>query len=138
MGADHIETATSRGYLANAYLGLGRPAEALPIFRAALAVSEKALGPDAADLGFFLAGIGNAYLDLKKPADAIAPLERALKVSGTEGDPMSTAEISFGLARALWAANRDRPRARKLAEAALPHYKAAGNPDVEQWLAAPN
>ncbi|MBA3502654.1 MAG: tetratricopeptide repeat protein, partial [Deltaproteobacteria bacterium] len=137
MGADHIETATSRGYLANAYLGLGRSGEALPMFRAALVVSEKALGPEASDLAFFLAGIGHAYLDLKKPVDAIAPLERALRLRGTEGDPMSTAEIQFGLARALWASKRDRARARSLAEAALPHYKAAGNPEVERWLASP-
>jgi hypothetical protein len=108
------------------------------MFRTALVASEKALGPEAADLSFFLAGIGHAYLDLKKPADAIAPLERALKVRGTGGDPMSTAEISFGLARALWASKRDRARARALAEAALPHYQAAGNPDVKAWLASPN
>ncbi len=107
------------------------------MFRAALVVSEKALGPEASDLAFFLAGIGHAYLDLKKPVDAIAPLERALRLLGTEGDPMSTAEIQFGLARALWASKRDRARARSLAEAALPHYKAAGNPEVERWLASP-
>jgi eukaryotic-like serine/threonine-protein kinase len=137
MGPDHVETATSRSYLANAYLGLGRTAEALAMFRAALVVTEKALGPEAADLGFFLAGIGQAQLDLKHPADAIAPFERALRLRGAEGDPMSTAEIQFGLARALWATKRDRTRARELAESALPHYKAANDPAVERWLAAP-
>jgi tetratricopeptide (TPR) repeat protein len=135
MGADHIETATSRGYLANVYRNLDRPREALEIFQGALAVTEKALGPDAFDVSFFLSGIGHTYLDMKQPADAIAPLERALRLRGTEGDPMSTAEVEFALARALWDTKRDRARARQLVEKARPRYKAAGQTEVETWLA---
>jgi hypothetical protein len=48
---------------------------------------------------------------------------------------MSTAEVQFGLARALWDTKRDRARARALAEAARPHYQAAGQREVETWLA---
>ena len=137
MGPDHPETATAHGNVANAYLGLHRTSEALAEFKRALAATEKALGPEAFDLAFLLSGIGHAYLDLKKPAEAIAPLERALRIRGDKGDPMSGAEIQFALARALWATKRDRVRARSLAEAARPHYKAAGQPEVERWLAAP-
>ncbi|MDQ3299031.1 MAG: tetratricopeptide repeat protein [Myxococcota bacterium] len=136
LGADHPETAASRGYLANLYLDTGRHREALVEFRAALELTEKAWGPDHFDLSFYLSGIGHALVGSGQPQAAIAPLERALKLRGDDGDPASTAEIKFGLARALWDAKQDRARARALAEEALEAYSKLSKRDVEDWLAA--
>jgi tetratricopeptide (TPR) repeat protein len=136
FGPDHIETAGSRGYLANAYLGLDRYADALAEFRTALAITEKELGPDHFDLSFYLTGIGEALIGMKKPGEALPYLERALRLRGDGGDPLTTAELEFSLAKVLWDTKRDRERAKTLANAARAGYKQLGKPDVEQWLAA--
>jgi len=135
LGADHPETAASHGYLANCYLGMNRDKDALAEFQLALERTEKALGPDHFDLAFYLSGIGHAHLGLHQPKAAIGPLERAIRVRHGEGDPMSSAEIDFALARALWDTKQDRARALRLAEGARAPYQQAGKRDVEDWLA---
>jgi eukaryotic-like serine/threonine-protein kinase len=133
FGPAHIETAGSRAYLGTCLRQLDRSTEALVEFRAALAITEKELGPDALDLTFYLSGIGNTLLDLDKPAEAIAPLERAVQLRGDDGDQLTSAEIKFALARALWDSKRDRPRARKLLDEAREPMKQAGNHELDDW-----
>jgi len=48
---------------------------------------------------------------------------------------MTTAQIQFGLARALWDAKRDRARARELAHAARDHLVDNDKRELEAWLA---
>ncbi|MES1208245.1 MAG: hypothetical protein ABUS79_20105, partial [Pseudomonadota bacterium] len=72
---------------------------------------------------------------------AIVPLERAFKIREEhENDPARRAETRFALARGLWEAGRDRPRARMLAQQAREGYaKAVVKPklaEVESWLRA--
>jgi tetratricopeptide (TPR) repeat protein/tRNA A-37 threonylcarbamoyl transferase component Bud32 len=134
-GADHIEAAGSRSYLATCLRELDRNEEALAEFRRALTITEQELGPDHYDLSFYLSGIGNTLLDMRRPAEAIAPLERSLRVRRDDGDQLTTAEIKFALARALWDSKRDRARARALVVEAREPMKQAGNRELDDWLA---
>ena len=67
-------------------------------------------------------------------------MERALKIRETRDPDLSKrSETQFALARALWESNRDRPRARTLAEQAKAGYSKAPSTkaklaEVEGWL----
>ena len=81
------------------------------------------------------------YLAEEDPGSALEPLERAFKIrEAHEVDPSRRAETRFALARSLWETNRDRARARALAEQAKEGYtKSALKPklaEVENWLRA--
>jgi eukaryotic-like serine/threonine-protein kinase len=121
---------------------LGRPAEALAPFREALAGWEQQLGPNHPFVAYPLTGIGNAELALGRPRDAIAPLERALRVreSGASNEPRSLADTRFALARALWDADAELGRARRLATQARDAYALGKDTqqraDVDAWLSA--
>ncbi|HSZ84216.1 MAG TPA: serine/threonine-protein kinase [Polyangia bacterium] len=121
---------------------LGRPAEALAPFREALAGWEQQLGPDHPFVAYPLTGIGNAELALGRPKEAIAPLERALHVreSGASNEPRALADTRFALARALWDADAELARARRLATQARDAYALGKDTqqraDVDAWLSA--
>ncbi len=79
--------------------------------------------------------------ELGEPASAIPRFERAVELADHPRQaPTNRAELSFGLARALWDADVDRPRAMELAEHAreqLAKLTAPGDPrrdEVETWL----
>ena len=93
-----------------------------------------------------LTGLGQTLLGLAKPGDALPLLERALTIRTThQVDPADLADTRFALARALWIApaaqDRDRPRARTLAEQAHAAFASLGDAqkaklaEVQTWLA---
>jgi tetratricopeptide (TPR) repeat protein len=139
LGAGHPDLATAhsnRGEILNA---LGRFGEARQAFERARVILERELGLDAVNLSYPLLGIGVSYLMEGNPVSAIVPLERAFKIrQANDLDPAKRAEASFALARALWESNRDRARARSLAEEAKAGYAKPNTKaklaEVEGWL----
>jgi tetratricopeptide (TPR) repeat protein len=121
-----------------ALLGLGRPTEALAKFQRALASKEKALGAKAPSVAVSLNGVAHAYLELNRPQDALPLLERALAMHIPE--QAYDAEVRFNLARALVHGNRDRARARALANEARARFEKLGQhrevSRVDSFLAA--
>jgi hypothetical protein len=66
---------------------------------------------------------------------------RLQRREGGEADTSVVAETRFALARALWDAGRDRPRARRLAATARANYQgpplhAAEVRELDAWLAS--
>jgi serine/threonine protein kinase/tetratricopeptide (TPR) repeat protein len=140
LGAGHPDFAnqlSNRGDILNA---LGRYGEARQSFQRAEIVWERELGPVNLNLGYALTGIGVSDLAEGNPTIALVPLERAFKIrAAQETEPSRRAETSFALARALWESNRDRKRARSLAEQARDDYARSTSKaklsDVARWLA---
>jgi tetratricopeptide (TPR) repeat protein len=141
LGAGHPDLATqlsNRGEILDA---LGRHREARASFERARVIWEREFGLDDRNLAYALTGIGGSYLAEGDPVNALAPLERAFKIrEAHEIDWPRRAETRFALARALWESNRDRVRARALAEQAKEGYaKGPGGTkakvaEVEGWL----
>lgn len=83
-----------------------------------------------------------ALLGLRRPAEALPAATLAASIADAGSvDPADAAEIRFTLARALWDAGRDRPRAVRLAIEARGLLAAAGLrkqvalAEVQAWLA---
>jgi serine/threonine protein kinase/tetratricopeptide (TPR) repeat protein len=140
LGAGHPELAVAlynKGELLNL---LSRPRDARQSFERARAIWERELGPNNPTLSYALTGIGISHLAEGNPASALVPLERAFQLrEAEEHDPVKRSETRFALARALWESNRDRMRARKLAEEARALYAKTTTEtdkltDVERWL----
>ena len=141
LGSSHPELATllnNRGEILDA---LGRRREARQSFERARVIWERELGLDDRNLAYALTGIGLSYLAEDDASSALAPLERAYKIrEAHELDPSRRAETRFALARSLWETNRDRARARALAEQAREAYTKgdakAKVVEVDGWLRA--
>jgi serine/threonine protein kinase/tetratricopeptide (TPR) repeat protein len=140
LGAGHPELAVAlynRGELLNR---LSRPRDARTAFERARAIWERELGPNNLTLSYALTGIGLSHLAEGNSASALVPLERAFQMrEAEEHDPLRRSETRFALARALWESNRDRTRARALAEKARDAYAKASAErekltEVELWL----
>jgi tetratricopeptide (TPR) repeat protein len=120
---------------------LGRHREARQSFERARIIWERELGSEDPNLGYALSGIGISYLAEGDSSSALVPLERALKIrEASEKDPTKLGETRFALARALWESNRDRARARTLAEEARTSFSEATQRknlmEVAVWLRA--
>jgi tetratricopeptide (TPR) repeat protein len=77
--------------LAELYSHLGRFAEAEPLFKRALAIREKALGPDHPDVAWSLNSLGAFYADEGQYAKAEPIYQRALAIferPWVQGTPM--------------------------------------------------
>ena len=115
-----------------------RFAEALEVYREALAIKERTLPPQDPNLSFSHDGIGQCLLGLGRAQDAVNELELALALRGNE--PVPRADTRFALARALWELGKERGRARELATQAQADYQAGGrkekDAEVERWLAS--
>ena len=139
LGVGHPDVGTqlsNRGEILNA---LHRYREARESFERARAIWERELSPDSLNIAYALTGIGIAYLEEGNPDNALVPLERALKIrQQQEQDIAQRSETRFALARALWDANRDRGRARALAEQARTDYAKSVNKtrpsEIDAWL----
>jgi eukaryotic-like serine/threonine-protein kinase len=113
---------------------------ALPLYQRALAIFEK-VSLQHPYVGLALIGIADCLEELGDPTQAVAVGERALKLMASAIDPVQLAMARFILAKALWAANVEKPRARKLAMEAHESFKAGGfgalmgYAAVEKWLA---
>ncbi len=137
------EWAMAHYELGEAARRLGRHAEALEHERQAIHCIEARAGADSDYLLLPLETIGAVYLDQGRPDLAVSPLERAAAIY--ERQPPAflrwSAETHFLLARALWDAGRDRPRALGLARQAredsrkLPESARTGLTGLNAWLA---
>ncbi len=140
FGADSPELGGLLNNLGEVMLKRARWTEALALERRALVLMETKFGAGNPVLGHPLTGLGLALVETGAAADAIVPLERALALrAGTGGTADERAQTSFTLARALWAARRDRRRARTLATQASAGWREAGDDEAvaraEAWLA---
>jgi tetratricopeptide (TPR) repeat protein len=139
-GAASTEAAMALSNRGEYLVDLGRPAEGLPYGRDALSM-EAQVGPDHPFVTFPLVVIGRALTALGRGAEAVAPLQRALRIREADGlDQRLIAEARFALARALWDADVDHARARRLATQARDAYANAKDAQdaatVDAWLAA--
>jgi len=141
LGASHPELATQLNNRGETLAALGRQREARHSFERARVIWERELGLEDRNLAYALTGIGLSYLAEDDASSALAPLERAYKIrEAHELDPSRRAETRFALARSLWETNRDRARARALAEQAREAYTKgdakAKVVEVDGWLRA--
>lgn len=140
-GPDHANvglTVVNLGHIANERKDC---VAAAAHFTRALGIFEK-LGPSHPYVAMALIGRADCRVDLGAHADAIADAERALSIlSPQTSDPGQLAEGRFVLARGMWAANRDRRRARELAKQARETFAglgpagADGVTKIDAWLA---
>ena len=142
LGPDHLQVGHALIELATVVRGLGRGHDARRML-------ERAAGIIAADvgerhpLGLALIELGEAALADGDWARAVPLLERARAAqSPATNSPDELARTDIALARALWAADRDRPRALELADRAVRTYRSVGESHApartaaEAWLAA--
>mgnify|MGYP001214362317 CR=1 FL=1 len=140
-GKDHPEVAISLTGLARVQRKRGALAEALALDTRARTILE-ATGKDGPELARPLLGLGETHLLARDPAAALASLERALPLLGTGDEHREPlARVRFALARALWEARTDRPRALALAASAREGLAATPTPgaalrEVDEWIAA--
>jgi len=98
---------------------------ALPYYERAAAIFE-AISPSHPQLGLTLVGVADCLEETGAASRAVPIGERALELMESSTDETQLAVARFILAKALWAANVDRPRARRLAEQARISFKKAG------------
>ena len=136
-GPDDVNVGLTTHNLGELARGRKDCATAVVHYARALAIFEK-LGPNPY-IAYPLVGRAHCRVELETPRDGIADGERALAILGPV-DPAQAAEARFALARALWAAKQDRPRAQLLANEARKALAAAGPAgaavlaEVDAWL----
>ncbi len=108
--ADHPELALDMTHLANILVDRGQLAPAESLFRGALAIHIKALGPAHTTNGPVLTGLGRARLERGDPFEAESLLRQAMTVLSREppGRLWRRAEAEIQLGRALAAQGRSR------------------------------
>ncbi|HEY0132818.1 MAG TPA: tetratricopeptide repeat protein, partial [Nannocystis sp.] len=142
LGREHDGLADVLCNLGRALVLQGELSQAGEHYARALALLERSHDANFAGLAKPLTGQGLLALAAGRPADALPPLERALALG--IADPAKLAEARLALARALWDAKVDRPRARALAERARSELAIAGSGPMQarigallsEWLAA--
>jgi len=136
LGESHADVMDSMDAVGMALISLKRYDEARRTFEAAVALKEATLGAEDPLLSYSYDGVGQALLAAGRPAEAVAPLERALSYPDVELEAL--AESGFSLARALWDAKLDKPRALEVAAQARQRYVEAHQQtkvaEVEAWL----
>jgi serine/threonine-protein kinase len=128
LGPEHPTTAAVRVTLSRALIHLGEREEAGRQLERALAVQHKVLGSKHPKLAETLLGLAELRLAEGRPAEALPLLERALPL--TRG--FNSAQVQSTLARALWMAGGNPPRALELAQEARRFFQA----HQQQWLLA--
>jgi tetratricopeptide (TPR) repeat protein len=148
LGPDNLKVADSHERLGSALAGQHRYAEALLELKEGLRVEVKQLGEGAPDSACTLGDIGQIYVEQHRWAEAVDALTRTndfLAKDVADGtahvSPQNLAESHFALARALWGAGRERPRAIELARRARDEYARIPLFDkelrhVDAWLTA--
>jgi tetratricopeptide (TPR) repeat protein len=119
LGPQHPFLAMTIRACGNINMNMKRYKEALPYFQRARAVLESRQDDPYGNLTGTWLDLGRVWLELKQPRKAAEVLEQA--VAGRPDSKQTAAEKAFSrfyLARALWDANLDRPRALRLAEEA--------------------
>jgi tetratricopeptide (TPR) repeat protein/tRNA A-37 threonylcarbamoyl transferase component Bud32 len=140
LGPRHPLVAQAYDRLGAVLSDSGRYEEALALHRQALALNEAELGPAHPHVATSLLHQGKALTALGKALEAIPPLERALAIrQARTPNPVALGAVRFALARALWEAQRDRPRALSLATEAVQLFadakRSRERDEVLAWLA---
>ena len=139
-GAASVEAAYTLSNRGEYMIDVGRAAEAISLLRQAATQWQAHTSPDNANLGYPLTALGRALLAAGRPDEAVTTLERALALRARETGLALVAETRFALARALWEANGDRPRALTLSAQARAAYVAEGDAArvaaVDTWRAS--
>jgi tetratricopeptide (TPR) repeat protein len=127
LGSGHADMAIYLTDLADVRQHLAQGAQALEEYRRAVTIAERALGPDHPDVAEPLTGLASLLVASGRAVDALDPARRAVEIREAHaGDAIGLATSRFALARALWGAGRERPRAVALARQARDAYQAAG------------
>jgi eukaryotic-like serine/threonine-protein kinase len=142
-GPDHPEVGVQHLNLGGAYATMGRWRESQEHYERAIANHEKTVGPNHIMMAFSLSGLGEAMIERHQAAAAIPILDRALATfEANHSQPSRTAIARWFLVRALWESNRDRKRARQLAQQVKAELGDARDPTSQQvrteltaWLA---
>ena len=137
LGKDHPSLVYSLTGLGNIHRDRGRFDAALALGTRALAIAEAKNRDSLAEV---LGGLAETHLAAKRPTEALPRLERALALLPPDDRTYLGPQLRFLLARALWDARADRPRARALAGRAAEEYAAIAGSDAElakirAWLA---
>jgi eukaryotic-like serine/threonine-protein kinase len=142
LGPDHPNVAFAYNNLGAVRHAQGEYDAAVEPYTRALALREKALGEDHPDVAATLNNLALVQHERRAYPEAIAAFERALAIRERGKSPVDDIAASrFGLARTLWAAGIDRPRADELANAAREAWRARGAAGadalkmVDEWLA---
>jgi predicted Ser/Thr protein kinase len=118
---------------------LDRLPEALAAAHRALAIIEKAGVDGEQRLAGALSDLCEVEIAMDKPADCVPHAQRAvaaITVRGAGADPLELADARYVLARAMWEAKLDRPRARQIAvQAQAEHPLAERRQIMADWLA---
>ena len=88
-GEEPLSIAAANSALAELLHAGGKPAEAIPLYREALAAYETLVGDKHPQLAPTLQNLGIALVETNAPRDAIAPLSRALAIEEGVGGPRS-------------------------------------------------
>ena len=123
LGTEHDGLADVLCNLARVRVLQGALTEARELYARALTLLGRSHDADFAGLAKPLTGQGLLALAAGRPTEALAPLERALTLG--VADPGKLAELRLALARALWDAKQDRPRASALVTQARDELAAA-------------
>jgi hypothetical protein len=143
-GKQSFEYATSLDTRGEILRERGRPQEAEPLIREALAIWQDVMGTKSATVAFPLTNLGQTLIALARPAEAVEPLRKAVALrEGAAGDPLELAASRFALARALRGARRDDAEARALAAKAREALARGTDAEakarvraIDDWLAA--
>jgi tetratricopeptide (TPR) repeat protein len=134
LGPEHPSLAPTLSSLADVHFRSGAHEEARSLGERALTLWEQAHGRDHVDLTNPLIVLAGVALAQGRAADALALAQRAVDLTeAADAPPEDLGETRFLLAQALWAVDRDRPRARLVAEQALADYRS-GEADTTQQL----
>lgn len=119
LPADHVSVSLPLLGIGDALFEDNRPVEAAEHYERALAIQSAVYGSDSLDLAYALQGLAQANLAAGRVSAALAAAERLVAAYAKErGDPDDQALAEFMLAKCMWAAGRDRPRALERARAA--------------------
>jgi tetratricopeptide (TPR) repeat protein len=138
-GKDNTSCAYPLRHLIEAEMTLGRYDAARAHAARAIRIWEAALGPETPKLIEVLLLLGLVEVEARHPARAVPVLERALRLSASDGDALTRAQLEFVLAEALLQSGGDRGRAVELARTARAAMAATpGQKDnlaeVDGWL----
>jgi tetratricopeptide (TPR) repeat protein/predicted Ser/Thr protein kinase len=141
MGTDNRLAARVLNALAAIARDERRLADAIELCKEALAMIEKLVGPEHADLVSPLTTLGDVLLDSNHAGAALVHLERAMRLQGKEGEPRLRAVTLFAHARASWLTNTDREQAVQHVREARDLLAPLETSDelrrrVDRWLAA--
>jgi tetratricopeptide (TPR) repeat protein len=141
LGRDYAYVGDVLAELGAVRLAQKRLAEAEAFERDAIRILEKNVGEVHPQLVEPLVWLAQCALARGKPKDAVPVAERALAMAPPEQMPYAVlGEARFTLARALWDANQDRPRAVALAKDARAAFRGtsardrARRAEADAWL----